>query len=103
MSTTPVTPERPIQLEPLYGLDDEGVCAVYARGHHDPTTILVRTQFEYEREIRRAEVPPKATHEWWRKMPMRGNIVADTQILMAKPHARGAFPVTVVTIREWER
>jgi hypothetical protein len=92
-----------IELESVMGLDDEGICATYARGHHPLAVVLARAAREYAAEFKTAETLPKAEHEWWRKVPVRGNDVCDTRFVGAAPHARGAFPVTVVSFKSFER
>lgn len=64
----------------------------WSKGHHNPYDFLFAIDDEKE-----LKVPiDRVRHEWWRCMPV--NVAGEqfTLTIPAKPHTRGAFPVTVV-------
>ncbi len=88
-----------IEIETVYGLDDEGPVAFYAKGHW-PTAEFVESlrASGYIEGINLGKI----TRDWWRCVPLRGNIVCEIQFKGAKPHTQGAFPVTAYEVRKWE-
>lgn len=98
-------------LEVAYGQDDEGPCAFYVRGHDIPLDVmaaLVAAEVEGRTDLGGAgtyPAPKPPAREWWRKVPVRGGYVVDARFVAVPPGSshRGAFPVTVVDVREWER
>jgi hypothetical protein len=99
-------------VETVYGGMDEGLCAVYCRGHV-ATGVFIRAAEHYlgrAPEAVDASEDAKGRHftgadvkrEWWRTVPDRGGMF-DSRFLKAKPRARGAFPVTVIDLEDWAR
>ncbi len=105
MTQTPAA----IDIRTVFRLDDEGPCAIYARGHVDTDAFIESarsaahvTDFaevdEFDRE--------KVKHERWREVNAPGvdggNLVgADRQLIRGE--GPGSFPVTVLDFAEWQR
>lgn len=90
-----------IEIEESLALDDSCEVKYWARGHIDIDDFLEAVE-EYHIKNRNpcglfvhdAEVK----HEYWRSIPLKGNIVGDFQFVKSKK-GYGAFKVTVLD--EW--
>jgi len=98
----------PNKLNPIMDLGDDGCIGYYLKGHWDKGSFVRSVGMLLAVEgIDQAYYAPwakpldwinsnAARHEWWRSVPIRGNIVADAQFVKANGPGPGAFPVTVV-------
>lgn len=75
-----------------YPLDIQVTCGdpiYYSKGHHEPVEFVHDGLAYYDYHFAEGDV----YHAWWRYVPDatgEWNVV----ITVAKPHSRGAFPVT---------
>ena len=79
------------------GLDDDGPCALYVKGH--PGTAQVNAAARDYCKHRDWDAPGEAYMTWWRKVPNRrqgGSVFK--RAMRGRP---GAFPVTVCDLRPW--
>jgi hypothetical protein len=70
------------------GFGDDGLFA-WSRGHHPLDSFGVEVAKELDIQSLAKPGPPR--HEWWRVVPDGDG---GGLFLEAKPHSRGAFPVT---------
>jgi len=76
--------QYPIEIE---STGDDGW---FSKGHHDPAQFCADAERYWGYRFH----PQDVTHEWWRCVP---DSTGEYTYLYwpAKPHSRGAFPVTV--------
>lgn len=87
-----------IEIKTTMGLDDEGPCAYYAKGHHDPEVFLDSLARYLDEPVGGLEVQ----HGHWRWIRVHGNPVADYRCVSASPGSRGGFAVTYIKLRDFE-
>lgn len=83
---------------------DEGMCAVYVKDHVDAAEFFAAV-LEYRKQSygfpKEVELSIDDVHQgWWRLVP-RGRGLR--QFHEAAPHARGAFKVTYIDVKDWIR
>lgn len=96
MSETATYPAWIHEAEGVYGVEDEGFYGEYWRGHHDLDEVRRYVLAEHEVE------PITVGHEWWRKVPIRGDF-SGFRLWRAAPGSPGAFPVTFWDREKWDR
>lgn len=89
-----------VHYDPLDVLWDGEGDLYYARGHHDPAAFLKRIVETYEPDNaeERLRDGEDVLHEWWRFVPDPYRRSWEGGYHPAKPHSRGAFPVTALYI-----
>lgn len=105
--------QRHDDIEQVIDAGEGSTCALYSHGHL-PVGVFLRAAEHYlgkspdvgdhDREHADPSVFVEANvkREWWRNVPSRcGDI--HMQFKRAKPRARGAYPVTVIDLGEWDR
>lgn len=80
---------HPLEVECLYTDDTK---TLMSKGHHDPAEFMKACEFWYGGPLKGWG---KVRHGWGRTVP---DSSGDYEFLMlpAKPHARGAYPVTTI-------
>lgn len=68
----------------------EGDRYAFSKGHHDRDAFLAALEIEIGDSLTAQEI----RHEWWRYVPAPQGDEHGGYYAIAKPHSRGAFPVT---------